>query len=218
MTIFLVKDVVYVSVICLQKFYLNLQNAQRSIGKTLNRYYYVDKAIGEKDCDNFIAEHKDDEFTSGLTDGYTPNGENHRRANVRWLEGNSILTRAVWSYILELNAYFGVNLSGYRAAQLTRYDNKGAYDWHRDNGIMDPQDDTLVRKLSAVLQLSKPEDYKGCELQLFNGEGELEELPIKNQGSIIVFKSEEWHRVTELTEGTRYSLVMWGHGLGREIQ
>ena len=57
--------------------------------------------------------------------------------------------------------------------------------------------------------LSKPEDYKGCELQLFNGESEPEELPIKKQGSLIMFKADEWHRVTKLTECARYSLVMW---------
>ena len=47
---------------------------------------------------------------------------------------------------------------------------------------------TPIRKLSAILQLSKPEDYKGSELQLFNGDKEPEKLPI-NQGSIVIFTS-----------------------------
>jgi PKHD-type hydroxylase len=183
------------------------------------RYYYVDNALSEKDCDDFIANYKDVEFTKGKTDDNVL--KDNRKANVHWLGVSNILTRAVWSYILEINSNsFWVNLSGYRPAQLTKYDNKGVYEWHRDNGTTDPNglgQDGSVRKLSAVLQLSKPENYKGCELQLFNGIEEPEELPIKNQGSLIIFKSEEWHRVTELTEGTRYSLVMWAHGPEREI-
>ena len=32
------------------------------------------------------------------------------------------------------------------------------------------------------------------------------------QGSIIVFPSYQLHQVTEITEGTRYSLVCWAEG------
>ena len=66
--------------------------------------------------------------------------------------------------------------------------------------------------MSASVQLSKPEDYTGGALQLFNGTIDPEVLPIQNQGSIIVFRSLEWHRVTELTKGVRYSLVFWAGG------
>ena len=33
------------------------------------------------------------------------------------------------------------------------------------------------------------------------------------KGSIIVFPSFVWHRVKPVTEGTRYSLVIWNLGL-----
>jgi PKHD-type hydroxylase len=108
-----------------------------------------------------------------------------------------------------MNQNFQLNLTGYEKAQLTKYDDDCFYEWHTDAF----NDDNMpTRKLSAILQLSKPEDYKGCELQLFNGTKEPEELPIKNQGSVIVFKSDEWHRVSKLTDGVRYSVVMWATG------
>ena len=61
------------------------------------------------------------------------------------------------------------------------------------------------------MQLSKPEDYEGCEVQLYKGDNDPDELP-KGQGTIIVFDSREWHRVSPTISGTRYSLVMWARG------
>jgi PKHD-type hydroxylase len=37
----------------------------------------------------------------------------------------------------------------------------------------------------------------------------------RNKGSITVFPSFVWHRVSPVTEGTRYSLVIWN--LGKEF-
>ena len=62
------------------------------------------------------------------------------------------------------------------------------------------------------MQLSKSENYKGSELKLFSGPLDEEDLPIGEQGDIIVFRSEEWHKVTPLIDGTRYSIVMWAIG------
>ena len=31
----------------------------------------------------------------------------------------------------------------------------------------------------------------------------------KNKGSVIVFPSFNWHQVSPVTKGTRYSLVIW---------
>ena len=175
----------------------------------MHRYYYRNEAVSSKDCDEFIDKYKDFEFGKGLVGGEGNEKLEYRKAKVHWLETNNLMARTLWSYILEINQNFWqLNLDGYQKAQLTKYDDECFYEWHKDADY----GHGLIRKLSAVLQLSKPEDYNGCELQLFNGANELEELPIKKQGSVIIFKSDEWHRVTRLLEGTRYSLVMWVTG------
>jgi PKHD-type hydroxylase len=67
--------------------------------------------------------------------------------------------------------------------------------------------------------LSKPEDYEGGELEfgLFNPNTKrkynfLKCEEIKPQGSIVVFPSFLWHRVTPVTKGKRNSLVIWSQG------
>ena len=178
----------------------------------MDRYYYLTNAIAEKDCDDFLNEYSKNEFKEAELGDNTPNEEReHRKSEVQWLPPNTAIVRAIWSYVIEINMnHFKANLTGYDGVQFTKYkSNGGNYKWHRDFMY---EDKTPQRKLSAMLQLCKPEDYKGGSLQLFNGVKEPEELPIKNQGSLIVFKSEEWHQVTPVVEGTRYSIVMWANG------
>ena len=72
-----------------------------------------------------------------------------------------------------------------------------------------------MRKLSLTLCLTDPKEYEGGELQFFNGERPIEQRiinDIQDQGSVIVFDSRDWHRVTPVTKGTRYSLVCWSVG------
>jgi PKHD-type hydroxylase len=75
-----------------------------------------------------------------------------------------------------------------------------------------------VRKISMTCNLNKPDDYKGGNLKFdfgphsenINRFKECEE--IRPQGSIIVFPSFVYHCVTPVTEGERYSLVLWNLG------
>jgi PKHD-type hydroxylase len=64
-----------------------------------------------------------------------------------------------------------------------------------------------VRKLSFVLQLSDPKNYKGGELQIHLGE--TPNVMKKEQGTVVAFPSPTLHEVTPITKGKRYSLVGW---------
>ena len=73
-----------------------------------------------------------------------------------------------------------------------------------------------TRKLSVTVSLSDPDDYKGGNFE-FCTQGQVNCTKtvvsrckeIKPQGSIVVFPSFLNHRVTPVTKGTRYSLVLW---------
>jgi PKHD-type hydroxylase len=80
----------------------------------------------------------------------------------------------------------------------------GKFDWHLDtagSGIRN-------RKISMIIQLSKPGDYDGGELQ-FAENARFMGCDEKEQGSLITFASNRCHRITPLVRGTRYSLVLW---------
>ena len=95
--------------------------------------------------------------------------------------------------------------------QFTEYDAqyKGRYDWHHD--IDWGNDKNYDRKLSIVVQLSDGDDYEGCNFEF----SEVQSPPaeqFRQQGSVLVFPSYLTHRVTEITKGTRRSLVAWVRG------
>ena len=64
------------------------------------------------------------------------------------------------------------------------------------------------------------DNFKGGVLEIWNKtpekfKGKQDIFRIKemaNQGSIIVFNSLTFHRVLPVTQGTRYSLVIWALG------
>jgi len=104
--------------------------------------------------------------------------------------------------------FFNFDLHGFlEDMQFTRYEEINAhYTWHIDAS----KATVISRKLSLVLQLSDPSEYEGGELQLFSGIKP--ETVTKQKGAIVLFPSYVLHRVTPLTKGTRYSLVVWISG------
>ena len=117
----------------------------------------------------------------------------------------------------DANERYGFDLSGFdEELQFTTYGVPGAfYTWHQD-GLDGP---VAHRKLSLVVQLSDPGDYRGADLELFqvvaDVEGdELAELreETRRRGTVVVFPGFEYHRVTALEHGVRHSLVSWVSG------
>lgn len=83
---------------------------------------------------------------------------------------------------------------------------KGHYDWHIDAGTGQP----VHRKISLTVQLSEPSDYENCELIINNHGTEI--IGTKERGSIHLFPSYMPHKVSPITKGKRYALVIWIHG------
>jgi predicted 2-oxoglutarate/Fe(II)-dependent dioxygenase YbiX len=63
--------------------------------------------------------------------------------------------------------------------------------------------DGKARYKSLVIQLSDPSDYNGGE---FVVDGQIMD---KEKGSVFLFDSQTPHEVKELTDGERYSLIIW---------
>lgn len=132
--------------------------------------------------------------------------------------GIPIRDDTVWLYDRLLSLAAAVNakhewnfeIAGfYRPLNLLRY--VGAqehfYNWHID--IVSGSES--ARKISVSLQLSAPDDYKGCDLEINNGDRIIR--PSRDQGTIVMFPSYMLHRVTPITAGERWAVVGWVQGL-----
>ena len=121
----------------------------------------------------------------------------------------AVATRANRDYGFELTS-FDEDL------QFTRYERPGAfYTWHQDGLDLG----VAHRKLALVVQLSDPADYRGAELELFDVVEDSDDVElaafrerVRPQGTVVVFPTFEYHRVTPLLSGARHSLVAWVSG------
>ena len=134
-----------------------------------------------------------------------------RKSLVTWIPKNE-QTEVIFNLIrknaqLANNENWKLDLTGFtEPIQFTRYLSDGShYGWHMDTG----NGRTSLRKLSVVIQLSDPNEYEGGDLQI-QTEGRI--TADRVQGNMVIFPSYMQHRVTPVTKGERYSLVIWISG------
>jgi len=147
-----------------------------------------------------------------------------RKSNVAWLE-DKWLYELITPYvtIANKNANWNFQVDWFENIQFTIYKKSQFYDWHQDcwdkpYEMPNPNYNGKIRKISATIQLSDPKDYKGGELvfdfrnKTNKSSNILKPKELLPQGTIVVFPSHIHHKVTPVTKGTRYSLVLWSLG------
>jgi len=151
-------------------------------------------------------------YQQGIVENPELKTSGYRRTQVKWINFEERFSD-LWSFlhreIAKINKdLWKFNLSGIEEImQYTEYDAqyKGHYDWHIDVGH---EVFSNRRKLSMIIQLSKPEDYEGGDVLVYKG-GKKPESYSKEQYSAIFFPSFLLHKVTPVTKGNRKSLVLW---------
>jgi PKHD-type hydroxylase len=131
-----------------------------------------------------------------------------RKNKVVWLEPQDDLD---WAYrkmtdaVMRLNEqFFKFELWGFtEQVQFTEYNAPGDHYLQHIDKIYNG----TIRKLSIVIQLTDPDEYEGCELQLFTQTKP--EIMRKTQGTMLAFPSYTLHQVTPITKGQRHTIVAW---------
>lgn len=161
-----------------------------------------------------------------LTEEEKKNLLKKRNSNITWLSDRWIYDM-VHPFVHTANKNAGWNFQWdyAEACQFTKYKLNQYYEWHQDawdkpyTELVQPEFIGKCRKLSVTCSLSAPKDYKGGQLEFSTLNGDKQKIETKEckeilpRGSIVVFPSFIWHRVKAVTEGTRYSLVLWQLGL-----
>lgn len=194
-------------------------------------FYYFDSAFSPFLCDKIIEEgysNNPDFALTGRT-GYTRSKKEIektkeiRNSNVSWIN-DWWVKKELEPYVKRANEMAGwnFNFTKSEASQFTIYEPGEYYDWHRDAQnypYTQGEQKGLIRKLSVTVSLSNPEDYEGGFLEFsrendFNKKYFYKVREILPRGSICVFPSYTWHRVSPVTKGKRLSLVQWNLGDG----
>ena len=178
-------------------------------------------------CELLLSEQVHGDWGSGLIgagSGSTVEDKSVRDATIHWLASEHWLSVLMAAAVCAINdRFFYVEITDQEAVQLTKYQVGGHYSWHYDQldcpyeGDNHPEWSGKIRKLSAILQLSDPTQYKGGDVlaqeaygRILNGYERGEDW--KRQGSLLVFPSTLQHCVAPVRAGVRVSAVLWTLG------
>ena len=196
-------------------------------------YWYFKSAIPERICDDIVryGKEQDKEIAvtgngkkEKLTKEQLKNIQKKRKSDIVWMSDRWIY-KEIQPYIHQANYNAGWNFDWdySEACQFTEYKVGQYYDWHCDS-YEEPYDEPnnknshgKLRKLSMTISLTDPDEYEGGDLEFDfrnTDEGSQPRIceEVRQKGSVIVFPSFVWHRVTPVTKGIRHSLVCWNLG------
>tara|TARA_R100000951_G_scaffold115679_1_gene124565 strand:+ start:2255 stop:2881 length:627 start_codon:yes stop_codon:yes gene_type:complete len=197
-------------------------------------YWFFEKALSDRFCNDLIKYGNEKKEKLALTGDKTHSQKLtakevddlklKRNSNIVWM-GERWIYNQIQPFINLANHSAGWNYEWdwSEECQFTKYKLNQFYNWHKDSfqepfsNKKDKMYDGKIRKLSVTCLLSDPKDYEGGDLEFQPRDQEdpniiLSTNHIRKRGTIIVFPSYTWHRVTPVTKGTRYSLVIWNLG------
>jgi len=203
------------------------------------KYWTFGSAVPHRICDDIIKYAKLKKEEQALTGNLTLNRDltknpitkDELKTVKKKRDSNVIFMNERWiynetqPYIALANKKAGWNFDWdwSETCQFTKYGKGQYYGWHSDSwekpyeGKGPPMG--KIRKLSVTVSLSDPSEYEGGELEFDFRNLDPDKKPnirkckeILPKGSLVVFPSFMWHRVLPVTNGTRYSLVIWNLG------
>ena len=194
-------------------------------------FYVFPKAVKPDICDQIVEDCKQNILGKASIKVYNQdrtivsrNDPEIRKTSIHFIEDkDNKVNELVWHFLREANKIqFNYDLTYFQPIQFGEYKDGGFYGWHKDDDGHAIDEPNEIRKLTAVLVVSNPDTFEGGELQFYNGDRPMEDMgeitaeqitnDIKSQGSVVVFDSRDWHRVTPVTKGVRHSIVCWTVG------
>lgn len=152
------------------------------------------------------------------TDAGVKADDSFRRSSIRFVnQGDAELGFVfdeLWKLAIRANQeWFDVHISKLDYYQIAEYDGerRGEYKTHHDIFYING-DPYYHRKLSCVIQLSDPADYKGGDLTFEHVAAYPNAEEMRQQGTVIFFPSFVRHAAQPVTEGKRYSIAAWFDG------
>ena len=159
------------------------------------------------------------EWKDGTVGSIEGRSNDVRKSKVSFLHDRYLIEQLSYSVSLYNNQQWKYDLNVCDPIQYAIYSDGGYYEWHVDEEKETPiiGGKLLARKLSMTIWLNDPDEYEGGELDI-EVEGPHKDKDLRyntlklSKGSIVIFRSNLWHRVRPVTSGVRKSLVTWFRG------
>jgi PKHD-type hydroxylase len=181
-----------------------------------NLWWVWENVIPHDKCDEILAKHyqedKSEDAGVGVDEGVRQTDESIRKTRVCWdKDQQSELRQLMFDFALAANRFAGWRLQLERVedVQLAKYEDNGFYNFHNDSNFGTVDEFGFQRKITVILQLSDESEYEGGNFSFFTGR---EIFMPRSKGSIIAFPCLLLHRVSPVSNGTRFSATAWAGG------
>lgn len=175
-------------------------------------YWKLPNFVPDCVCNTLIHSYSD--WQHGTIDNHVVQ-QSYRESDVTWIT-DPFWMSCFFKIISDINVVSGLNFNvqSVENLQLTRYvAPAGHYNFHMDGNGYTPRKESregLTRRLSMSILLNDPSEFEGGNFMFQIG---AEPYSVEmNKGDVIVFPSYNLHKVSQVTRGTRYSLVAWALG------
>ena len=193
-------------------------------------YVVFENFLSEDECDYLVKLYQQGQPVTG---GYVHNKETSSikdkdvfNCNLIKLPMDNSINNKTWHLIEDFAEEHEFFINDIVGGYIMKYEKSGKFVWHTDGYY--PTD-----VLSMSIQLSHPQDYDGGEFQFGrhkNGNAQQQATeaydnykenqdnisPImtlpRDIGTVCIYNSFLYHRVTPVTKGVRYSMTNWFHG------
>ena len=168
------------------------------------------KFIRKEEADNYLSQGKALHWKKATTVDTSDKYQSKRVVeDVSVLNYFPELIRKVYDTVAPINARTNkFDIDSIKEMNMLKYGVGGKYDWHQDVIYRHPKE----RKFTFIIQLSDSTEYEGGDLEFFENNLGHDPDECREKGSMIVFSSFLYHRITPLTKGNRYSIVGWVFG------
>lgn len=170
-------------------------------------YAWLDKVLDPKQCQRIIEAGTTELMPALVGDG---SEKKIRHGKTSFFEQGCEVDDLIQGCVDQLCNFseqvYGRRLNYVEPVQFTDYRDGDFYGWHYDqHGLgFEAQNE---RHVSASIELTHPDEYKGGGLEFFAIDGA---IPERKLGRMIIFSSMMIHRARKVTAGRRCSLVLWG--------
>ena len=174
-----------------------------------NLYHIKEGIIADTLCNNIVSTGDNKKLSDAkIQDG----NKNNRLSKISWLNDDEIMKPLKQLITISNNeSNWKFSIREFEPLQYTVYNVGDHYDWHIDSHTK-PYDNGLIRKLSFTMCLN--DDFEGGEFSICNPHPIAEKTKVTTfkkfkKGTMIVFPSHVWHKVSKVTKGNRKTLVGW---------
>ena len=192
-------------------------------------YAIFENFLSEDECDYLVKLYQQGQPVTGgyvHNKGSTIKDKDVLNCNMIRLPMDNSINNKTWHLIEDFAEEYEFFINDMVGGYIMKYEKSGKFVWHTDGYY--PTD-----VLSMSIQLSHPQDYDGGEFQFGrhkNGNAQQQATeaydnykenqdnisPImtlsRNIGTVCIYNSFLYHRVTPVTGGARYSMTNWFHG------